>query len=124
MRTANQRIAKYNARMLSSLVDPTLSAMQALQAANYTAYAEDFYPKQVAMRAVLESYSMPTPMIAGFEAFHGEIYHLYKTISGSTLLTAACQVIVTKWADAMHLGPGNKSVLIDIVLTVYGITTV
>jgi hypothetical protein len=123
MRTSAQRIAKYNARMQSSLIDPTLSAVQALQQANYSDYVNDFYPKQLAMRAVLETYSMPVPMIAGFEAFHGEIYHLYKTVSG-ILLTAAMQIIVTKWADAMHLGPGNKAVLIDICLTVYGIVVV
>lgn len=109
--------------MQSSLIDPTLSAVQALQQANFADYINDFYPKQLAMRAVLETYSMPTPMIAGFEAFHGEIYHLYKTVSG-VLLTAAMQVMVTKWADAMHLGAGNKAVLIDICLTVYGIVVV
>lgn len=123
MRTAAQRIAKYNARMQSSLVDPTLSAVNVSQQANYQAYIEDFYAKQVAMRAVLDSYSIPMPMIAGFEAFHGEIYHLFKSVSG-ILLTAAMQVIVTKWADAMHLGVGNKPVLIDICLTVYGIVVV
>lgn len=123
MRTAAQRIAKYNARMQSSLIDPTLSAVSAAQQAAFQTYIEDFYPKQVQMRAVLETYSMPMPMIGAFEAFHGEIYHLYKTVSG-TLLTAAMQVIVTKWADAIHLGPGNKAVLIDICLTVYGIVCV
>lgn len=123
MRTAAQRIAKYNARMQSSLIDPTLSAANVPQQANYQAYIEDFYAKQVAMRTVLDGYSIPMPMIAGFEAFHGEIYHLYKSVSG-VLLTAAMQVIVTKWADAMHLGVGNKPVLIDICLTVYGIVVV
>lgn len=109
--------------MQSSLIDPTLSAVNTAQQAAYQAYIEDFYPKQVQMRAVLETYSMPMPMIGGFEAFHGEIYHLYKSVSGA-LLTAACQVIVTKWADAMHLGVGNKPVLIDICLVVYGIVVV
>jgi hypothetical protein len=104
--------------MQSSLVDPTLSAMQAQQAQHYADYVDEFYPKQLALRAILSGYSMPQPMIAGFEAFHGEIFHLYKSVSG-TLLTAGCQVMVTKWADTAHLGAGNKTILIKICLDIY-----
>jgi len=121
MRTAEQRIAKYNARMVSSLIDPTLTAVNTQQQANFAAYEQDFYPKQVQLRAILSAYSMPQPMIAGFEAFHGEIYHLYRSVSG-TLLTAGCQVITTKWADSAHLGVGNKPILIEICLDIYGVT--
>jgi hypothetical protein len=123
MKSAAHRIDKYNARMQSSLIDPTLSAVNATQQANYAAYASEFYAKQQALRAVLNGYSIPMPMIGGFEAFHGQIYHLYKTVSG-TLLSAAMQVIVTKWADVQHLGVGNKPVLIDICLTLYGVIVV
>jgi len=123
MRTAQQRIAKYNARMLSSLIDPTLSAMQALQAANFSAYELDFYPKQVAFRAVLATYSMPTPQIAAYEAFHGELYHLSKVTDG-IMLTAAVTVLVAKWVDAAFLGAGSAAVLKDIANTVYGLIIV
>jgi hypothetical protein len=123
MRTAAQRIAKYNARMLSSLIDPTLSAVNAAQQANYQAYVEDFYPKQVQLRNLLSGYSMPTPMIAGFEAFHGELFHLSKVCTG-TLLTAAATVLVTKWSDSAHLGAGNAAVLKAIALDIYGLTIV
>jgi hypothetical protein len=123
MRTAQQRIAKYNARMLSSLIDPTLSAMQAIQAANFTAYELDFYPKQVAFRAVLATYSMPTPQIAAYEAFHGELYHLAKVTDG-IMLTAAVTVLVAKWVDAAFLGAGSAAVLKDIANTVYGLIIV
>jgi len=123
MRTAQQRIAKYNARMQSSLIDPTLSAMQALQAANFTAYELDFYPKQVAFRAVLATYSMPTPQIAAYEAFHGELYHLTRVTDG-ILLTAAATVLVAKWVDAAFLGAGSAAVLKDIANTVYGLIIV
>jgi hypothetical protein len=123
MRTAQQRIAKYNARMLSSLIDPTLSAMQAIQAANFTAYELDFYPKQVAFRAVLATYSMPTPQIAAYEAFHGELYHLARVTDG-IMLTAAVTVLVAKWVDAAFLGAGSAAVLKDIANTVYGLIIV
>jgi hypothetical protein len=109
--------------MQSSLIDPTLSAVNAVQQANFAAYETDFYPLQVAARAVLGSYSIPTPMYLGFEAFVGEIYALTKKFTGTGLIAAA-QVIKTKWADAAHLGPGNAAVLIDIADTVFGITVV
>jgi len=123
MRSSADRIAKYNARMQSSLIDPTLSAVNAQQKANFAIYEADFYPLQVAARAVLGSYSIPTPMYLGFEAYLGEIYHLSKRMSGIGL-TAAAQVITTKWADVAHLGAGNKAVLIDIADTVFGLTVI
>lgn len=123
MRSAAERIAKYNARMQSSLLDPTLSAMQTQQQANFATYEADFYPKQVQLRTVLGSYSIPAPMYLGFEAFNGEIYALTKKFSGIGL-TAAAQVVLTKWADAAHLGVGNKPVLIDIADTLYSLTLV
>jgi hypothetical protein len=123
MRTLAERIAKYDARMQSSLIDPTLSAVNAQQKANFAAYEADFYPLQVAARAVLAGYSIPTPMYLAFEAYIGEIYALTKRFSG-TGLTAAAQVITTKWADAAHLGVGNGPVLIAIADTVFGLTVV
>lgn len=123
MRSAADRIAKYNARMQSSLIDPTLSAVNAQQQSNFAIYELDFYPKQVAARAVLGSYSIPTPMYLGFEAFVGEIYALTKKFSGIGL-TAAAQVITTKWSDTNHLGAGNKAVLIELADTVFGLTVI
>jgi len=121
MRTAAQRIAKYNARMLSTLLDPTLAAVNAQAVTNYNLYVQDFYPKQVQMRTILDSFSMPTPMIAGFEAFFGELYHVSKVATGD-ILTAAAAVLVTKWSDTAHLGAGNASVLKAVALGVFGIT--
>lgn len=123
MRSAAERIAKYNARMQSSLIDPTLSAVNAVQQANFAAYENDFYPLQVAARAVLGSYSIPAPMYLGFEAFLGELYGLSKRFTGIGL-TAAAQVVTTKWADAAHLGVGNKPVLVDIADTCFGLVVI
>ena len=53
MRTTAQRIAAYNARALSSLWDPVLSAVSSLAQANYAAYVNVFVPNQVALRAIL-----------------------------------------------------------------------
>ena len=123
MRSAADRIAKYNARMQSSLIDPTLSAVNAAQQSNFSIYILDFYPKQLAARAVLGSYSIPTPMYLGFEAYVGEVYALTKKFSGIGL-TAAAQVLTTKWADAAHLGAGNKAVLVDLADTVFGLIVI
>jgi hypothetical protein len=59
-------------------------------------------------------------MIAGFEAFHGELYHASKVATGDIFL-AAGTVLVTKWSDAMHLGAGNAAVLKAIALGIYGL---
>jgi len=121
MRTAAQRIAKYSARMLNTLLDPTLAAVNAQAIVNYNSYVEEFYPLQVHMRQILETYSMPTPMIAGFEAFFGEAYHLKRNLSGA-LLEAALTVLVAKWGDTAHLGTSNAAVLKAIILGVFQIT--
>jgi hypothetical protein len=51
MKTDAQRIAHYNARMLSSLVDPTLSAVNTMAVENFSAYATDFYAAAAASPA-------------------------------------------------------------------------
>jgi hypothetical protein len=62
-------------------------------------------------------------MYLGFEAYVGEIYALTKKFTGIGL-TAAAQVVTTKWADSAHLGAGNKAVLIDIADTVFGLVVI
>jgi hypothetical protein len=121
MRTLAQRIAKYNAKTLNSITDPVLTAVQAQQVDNFTTYEMSFYPRQVQLRTILDSVGLSTSKFAGFEAFHGELYHLYKTASGPSL-TASAIILVTKWSSTPFLGAGNASVLKTICLSIYGIT--
>jgi hypothetical protein len=120
VRTTAQRIAKFNARMLSSLIDPVLSAVQSLASANYTTYVNAFVPKQVALRAVLNDEGVSVIQVAAYEAFHGELYHLTTQFAGPALQAAFC-ILVTKWSDAAHLGAGAETVLIRIGADLYAL---
>lgn len=120
MRTAAQRIAKYNARMVSSLLDPVRSAVTASAQANYAAYATEFVPKQVSLRALLDGYGIDPAQFAAYEAFNGELFHVWKTTSGASAVTAATAVI-GRWAHASRLGVGVNARLKAIALGLYNI---
>jgi hypothetical protein len=123
MRTASQRIAKYNARMLSSLVDPTLSAVQALQQANFTVYVNDFYPLQLQLRALLNALDLAPWVVLSYEAFNGEMYAASKSYAG-TLLASRATLLCDKWSDAAHLTVGHRPHLVSICLALYNTVVV
>jgi hypothetical protein len=120
MRTAAQRIAKYEARMLSSLVDPTIAAAQALASANFKAYVQSFYPNQLALREILNAAGLQPIVYAAYEAFHGELFHLAQAFNGASLV-AAFETLVAKWIDVQHLGPAAETLLREIGSTIYHI---
>jgi hypothetical protein len=113
MRTDAQRIAAYNARMLSSLVDPTLSAVQTMAVANFGAYATDFYAKQQQLRTILDTAGISTNAYFGYEAFHGEIYHLSKVASGPSAVTMAT-ALVAKYTSMFLVAVTLKAICLDI----------
>lgn len=117
MRTAAQRIAHYNARMQSTLIDPVLTAVNAAAVANFTAYAIDFVPKQSQMRTVLDNDGITGAIRLLYEAYNGEIYGLTKRYAG-TALDAMAQALHDKYE---YLGAASAT-LISIALNVYGIT--
>ena len=82
MRSAAQRIAAYDARMQSSQIDPTLSALNALQMANYAAYIADWYPKQVTLRGWLDAQGFSGSIAFMYEALAGECYAAHRRFSG------------------------------------------
>ncbi|HUX29549.1 MAG TPA: hypothetical protein VMV78_02850 [Thiobacillus sp.] len=118
MRTTAQRIAHYNARMLSSLVDPVLSAVSALAQANYATYVNVFVPKQEALRVILNDEGVAVTDFAAYEAFHGELYALSTRFAGPALQAAYC-ILVAKWADASHLDAAAQTILERIGLDLY-----
>lgn len=121
MKTASQRITKYEARMVSSLLDPVIAAVNAKAVVNFTAYVVDFYPNQVALRALLNAAGILPAVMGGYEAFHGELYHLAKTCAGPSLV-AASDILVAKWSDTAHLGSGAAALLTSIATDIYHIT--
>jgi hypothetical protein len=116
MRTDAQRIAAYNARMLSSLIDPTLSAVATMATANYGAYATDFYAIQTQLRALLDGYGIAPAAYFGYEAFNGEMYKLSKTASGASAVVAAT-ALVAKYTSYFL----NAAHLKDIAVSLYSI---
>lgn len=120
MRTAAQRIAKYNARMVSSLLDPVRTALQTQQQNNYAAYATDFVPKQQQLRAMLDAEGIDTAQYVFYEAYNGELYHVYKTSAGASAVIAAT-AIQGRWAHASRLGVGAAAFLKSIALDIYNI---
>jgi hypothetical protein len=120
MRTDAQRIAKYNARMLSSIVDPVLAAVNQKACENFSTYIIDFYPNQTQMRALLSVAGILPVKFGAYEAYHGELYHLTKVCTGASLVAAASNLI-DKWSDTQHLGAGAATLLAQIAEDVYHI---
>lgn len=118
MRTTAQRIAAYNARALSSLWDPVLSAVSSLAQANYAAYVNVFVPNQVALRAILNDEGVQVIDFVAYEAFHGELFHLSQSFAGPALQAAYC-ILVAKWADSAHLDAAAQPILERIGLDIY-----
>jgi len=98
VRTSAQRIAAYEARMQSTLLDPTNAAINDLAKANFATYANEFVPKQQQLRALLNALSIPTIQFGGYEAYNGEMYHLWKTTDGPAAVTTGA-ALVTKWTS-------------------------
>jgi len=123
MRTDAQRIAKYNARLLSSLIDPTLSAMFTQQKANFASHASAFYIKQQALRVIINAQAIPPWAVFGIEAFHGELYKYSKQYAGA-MLDLRALMLCNKWGDVAHLGVALRPLLVDISLALYGAVVV
>ncbi len=113
MKTDAQRIAAYNARMLSSLVDPTLSAVQTMAAANFAAYSTDFYALQVQLRALLDGFGISTAAYFGYEAFNGEMYHLSKASSGASAVLVAT-ALVAKYTSYFLSAANLKTIALQL----------
>jgi hypothetical protein len=120
MKTDSQRKAAYEARMLSTLLDPTGAAVVAKAVTNFNTYVDDFVPKQAQLRVILDGAGLSSFLYAGFEAFFGELYHLSKVTSGPGLVANAVPLII-KWSSAAKLGTGNLSVLKSIALDIFNI---
>jgi len=112
MRTDAQRIAAYNARMLSSLLDPTLSAVNAMAVANFGAYATNWYPKQQVLRGILDAAGIATSQYFGYEAFAGEIFHVSLVSSGASAVVMAT-ALVAKYVSSFLVAATLKKICLD-----------
>jgi len=122
MRTTAQRKAAYAARMLSTLIDPTIAAKSAGAIVNFNAYVDAFVPKQMALRVILNDYPLDPITFGGYEAFNGEMYHLSKVCQGEAL-TLAATTLRSKWQQPDKIGPAGSDILKRIQLQMYQVTT-
>lgn len=116
MRTAEQRIAAFDARMVSSLLDPVFVAVSPLAKANFTAYVLDFVPKQEQLRQLLSALAIPTADFFTLEAFNHEMYHLSRVAAGEAAITTATPLV----AKYVTWG-ATESVLIQICSDIWNI---
>lgn len=117
MRTDAQRIAAYNARMQSTLVDPTLTAVNTNAQANFGAYMAEFYPKQVLCAGILDTNAIPNYQRGRYMALLGQLYHAWKVDKGAGAI-ADFTSIVAKW-EARGLGHGGMKQICSVC---FGVT--
>ena len=120
MRTDAQRKSAYEARMLSTLLDPTGAAVVAKSVANFNAYVDEFVPMQLQMRAILNDAGISNFLFAGYEAYLGELYHLSLVTQGASLVVNAT-ALEGKWASTARLGAGSAALLKSIALNIFAI---
>jgi hypothetical protein len=123
MKTDAQRIARYNARMASALIDPVRVAVNPTQLANFAAYATNWVPLQIALNDLLSSGGIPIIQFGAYTAYAGELYHLTRSFTGATLADAFV-TLKAKWSDSAHLGASASTMLNAIGVQVFHIDVV
>ena len=113
MKSAAQRIAHFNARMQSSLVDPVLAAVSAQQQANYAAYALDFYPYQTKLRAYLNTEGISVLDFFRWEALNGECYRASRSTSGAAQI-AEFVALQVKYIDMGLIAADIKAMVLAV----------
>lgn len=117
MRTDVQRIAAYNARNQTTLINPTLTAVNTNAQANFAAYMADFYPKQVLCVGVLDTNGIPNYQRGWYQAYLSQLYHAWKIDSGAGA-AAEFTSITAKW-EARGLGHGGMKQICQVC---FGVT--
>jgi len=94
MVSAAKRIEHYNNRMQSSQVDPVLSATNAAQKANFAEYAIEWVAKQTLVHQYLDAQGALPSEYFNYNAYAGEIYHIYRGFSGAAAVAAAADMVI------------------------------
>jgi hypothetical protein len=96
--------------MQSSLIDPVLSAVSTLQQANFAAYAIDFYPFQLLLRAWMNTEGISVFNMFRWEALNGECYRAYKSTSGAAAV-AEFVALQVKYIDMGLIAADIKAMM-------------
>jgi hypothetical protein len=117
MRSDVQRIANFEARMQSSLIDPTIAAVAPLATANYQAYITEYYPYQLQLRTILLDEGVKSYLYAMYEAMNGQFYHLWKVALGNPNV-ADFTAVQAKWTARGTDATISKRIALDL----FGVT--
>ena len=113
MRTVNQRVAHYTARMQSTLIDPVLTAMQTQQQANYQTYITEFYPFQEELRNWMNTKGLTALDVFKYEALNGECYREWRHLDGAARVSAFT-ALHSKWVDFGLITADVKAMMLAI----------
>lgn len=94
MVSAATRITHYNNRMVSSIVDPAYAAVNAAQKINFAEYAIEYVAKQQLVHQYLDSEGALPSEYFNYNAFAGEMYHIYGHFSGAAAVAAASDFVL------------------------------
>jgi len=94
MKSAATRIAHYNNRMLSSLVDPSLAAVNVAAKANYAEHTIAYVAFQEAAHNYLDGQGCLPAEYFNYNAFMGEIWHVDQHFSGAAAVAAGGDLVI------------------------------
>lgn len=94
MRSAAQRIAAYEARMVSSLVDPKIAAVNVAAKANFAAYVTPFVAFQTLVHQYLDGDGANPLEYFNYNAFAGEIWHIDLHFSGAAAIAGGGDMVI------------------------------
>lgn len=91
---AAKRYQHYLNRMVSSLIDPVLAAVNTAQSTNFQAYTLEFVPKQQLVHQYLDAQGCMPVEYFNYNAFCGEIYHIFRNFSGAAAIAGAADMVI------------------------------
>lgn len=113
MRSEAQRVAAYNAKMQSSTIDPSLTAVNAMQMANHAAHVAVFYPKQMIARDLYNGWGISGPVAFQYEAFNMECYGISRRFAGAAAILQCGVLIVSYTARGLN-GVSLRTLALDV----------
>lgn len=116
MRSAIQRRRAFDSRMQSSLIDPSLTAVNARQMTAHAAHVLAWYPKQTVLRDILNTRAITGPDAFQFESFAAELYRVSRRFAGPARVAAAGLLVDKYLALGLAVDP-----LTDIAEALYGV---
>jgi hypothetical protein len=100
--------------MQSSQIDPVLNAIKTQAVANFTAYANEFVPRQAQLRGLMDNEGISPVLYFIYEAFNMEMYGIWNRMSGDSLTNEA-RILVEKYKAF----GGDESFLVNIANTIW-----